>query len=87
MSFSLIWGGTEHHWMGKNCRDWGRLGDHKYRAVQWSGKQLYSLIGTNVPSMTEPFRLKYQLIVLRPPAEQPSSGVYWSETVLDTSST
>ena len=37
--------------------------------------------------MTEPFRLKYQLIVLRPPWEQPSSGVYWSETFLDTSST
>jgi len=34
------------------------------------------LIGTNSPSMTDPFKLKYQLIVLRVSDEQPNAGVY-----------
>ena len=34
-----------------------------------------ALIGTKLPSMTEPCRWKYQLIEFKAPLEQPSSGV------------
>jgi hypothetical protein len=37
---------------------------------------VHLLIGTNSPSMTDPFKLKYQLIVLRVSDEQPNAGVY-----------
>lgn len=39
-------------------------------------------IATNVPSMTEPFRLKYQLMPLRAPDVQSSAGVNPPDAVL-----
>lgn len=41
-----------------------------------------ALIATNVPSMTEPFRLKYQLMPLRAPDVQSSAGANPPDAVL-----
>ena len=37
---------------------------------------LGALMGTNEPSMTEPFKLKYQLIALSDPDVQSRAGMY-----------